>query len=131
MSRPRARSAPRVGGGPVVVVRENIKSAGRRFARHRDTGAGGAGFQKQMQGMALGGFGVGLIEKNFGNKIPTVPALGRKGTIALGVYMFKPKEQWMKNVGLAAAAMAGYEFGKDGKVSGDEDDYDDDDDDDD
>lgn len=92
-----------------------------------------AGFEKSMQGMALGGFGVGLIEKNFGAKLPTIKMLGRKGTIAAAVYFLKPKERWIQKVGLAAAAMAGYEFGKEGKVTGEDvmGDYDDDDDDDD
>jgi len=91
-----------------------------------------AGFEKSMQGMALGGFGVGLIEKNFGARLPTIPMFGRKGTIAVAAYFLKPKEPWMQKVGLAAAAMAGYEFGKDGKISGEDvmGDFDDDDDDD-
>ena len=127
VQQPRRQSAPSSGGraGPVVIVREAAAKAKR--AVRRDTGAGGHQLQRQMQGMALGGFGVGMIEKNFGDRIPTVAMLGRKGTIAAGIYFLKPKEQWLRNVGLAAAAMAGYEFGKEGKVSGGEDDYDDDD----
>lgn len=124
-----ARRAPsRTAGGPVVVVREGVKSAARRYTR-RDSGAGAASLQKQMTGMALGGFGVGFVEKTFGDKLPTIPMLGRKGSIAAIVYFMKPKEQILRNVGIAAAALAGYEFGKEGRVSGEDDDFDDDDDD--
>jgi hypothetical protein len=128
-----ARRAPsRAAGGPVVVVREGVKSAARRYTR-RDTGAGGAGLQKQMLGMGIGGFGVGFVEKTFGPKIPTIPMIGRKGSIAAIIYFMKPKEPILRNIGIAAAAIAGYEFGKTGAVSGadvmgDDDDDDDDDD---
>ena len=82
-----------------------------------------------MQGAALGGFGVGIVEKTFGDKLPSLPYVGRKGAIALAVYFLQPKTKLLQDVGLAAAALSGYEFAKDGKVSGVgyDDDYDDDD----
>lgn len=73
-----------------------------------------------MQHMAVGGFGVGIVEKMLGDKLPTIPVLGRKGTIAAAVYFLKPKERWLQDLGLAAAAMAGYQFGLEGKVTGSE-----------
>lgn len=74
----------------------------------------------------MGGFGVGFIEKNFGDKLPSLPVVGTKGAIAIGCYLFGAKHPLVRDVGIAAAAMAGYQFAKEGKVSGDGDDYDDD-----
>jgi len=74
----------------------------------------------------MGGFGVGIVEKMFGDKLPTLPLIGRKGAIALAVYFLEPKTKLLQDIGLAAAALSGYEFAKTGSVSGD--DYDDDDD---
>ena len=71
----------------------------------------------------MGGAGVGLVEKYFGDKIPTLPVVGRKGAVALAVYFFKPKSKLVQDIGVAAAAMSGYEFVKDGKISGDDEDY--------
>lgn len=71
-----------------------------------------------MIGGAVGGFGVGFIEKTWGNQIPTFPLIGRKGAIALGVYMLKPKSKLIQDIGLAAACLAGYEFATTNKISG-------------
>lgn len=76
-----------------------------------------ASIRTRMGGVALGGLGVGLIEKTFPN-LPSLPVVGRKGAIALGVYMLQPKEKLLQDVGIAAAAIAGYEFGKTGTISG-------------
>ena len=79
-----------------------------------------------MTALAGGGFGVGFIEKQFGDKIPTLPLVGRKGAIALAVYFMKPKSGLLQDVGKAAAAIAGYELGKTGVVTGEGDEWDDD-----
>jgi hypothetical protein len=50
--------------------------------------------------------------------MPTVPIIGKSGTIAIGCYFFGPKSGIVRDVGLAAAAIAGYSFGKSGVVSG-------------
>lgn len=70
---------------------------------------------------ALGGAGYGLIEKMFPN-LPTVPLLGKAGTVALACYFFRPKGI-LADVGFAAAVLAGYQLGKDGRISGDDDDF--------
>ena len=68
----------------------------------------------------MGGLGYGLIEKHFGAKIPTLPFIGRSGTVALACYFFAGKHPLIKDVGVAAAAIAGYSFGATGKVSGED-----------
>jgi hypothetical protein len=65
----------------------------------------------------MGGFGYGLLLKTFPN-LPTLPLLGRSGTVAAAVYLQKPKTQWIQDIGIAAA---GNSFGATGTVSGDDD----------
>jgi len=75
-----------------------------------------------MLGSAIGGAIFGFVEKTFPT-LPTVPILGRAGTIALAAYFLGRNSHMgggiVRDVALAAAAVAGYELGKDGKVSGD------------
>lgn len=71
-----------------------------------------------MVAVGIGGFVVGFIEKSFPN-LPTLPMVGRKGAIAIGLAMFGPKTGILADAAVAAAAIAGYELGKTGAISGD------------
>jgi hypothetical protein len=82
------------------------------------TGGGGS-VQTRMQNVALGGLAYGLLVKNWPT-LPTVPGIGRSGTVALAVYFLKPTSKLLQDVGVAAAAIAGYSFGDTGSVSGDD-----------
>lgn len=69
--------------------------------------------------VALGGAVVGFLEKSFGASLPTIPLLGRKGTLALGLlFLGKHKGGLLRDAGMAAAAIAGYELGSTGKITG-------------
>ncbi len=105
------------GGG----IRRRRSSGGGVKRRRRSGGGGfsGDGVQKRMQGVALGGLAYGLLVKNW-TSMPKVPGVGRSGTIALAVYFLKPKSKLLQDVGIAAAAIAGYSFGETGTVSGDD-----------
>jgi ABC-type Mn2+/Zn2+ transport system permease subunit len=72
-----------------------------------------------MQRVALGGLAYGLLVKHV--PIPSIPAIGRSGTIALAIYLLKPSSQLLQDTGIAAAALAGASFGEKGVVSGDDD----------
>jgi hypothetical protein len=73
-----------------------------------------------MFGHALGGAALGVIDKTLGSSIPTIPLLGRAGTIALGAYLFsKGRGGIWRDIAIAGASIAGYQFGKEGRVSGD------------
>lgn len=74
-----------------------------------------------MTGSAVGGLAFGYLEKTFPN-LPTVPLLGKSGTVALAVFFFGAKHKILQDLGIAAAAIAGYSLGTTGKVSGDYDD---------
>lgn len=56
--------------------------------------------------------------KHYGNQIPSLPMVGKSGTIAIAAYFFRGKHPIVKDVGVAAAAIAGYSFGKTGTVEG-------------
>lgn len=84
-------------------------------------GGGDSSVHKRIQGIALGGLAYGLLVKNFPT-LPRLPGVGRSGTVALAVYFLKPKNKILQDIGLAAAAIAGYSFGETGTVSGDIDD---------
>jgi len=68
----------------------------------------------------MGGFGFGFIEKQFPN-LPTIPILGRAGTIALIAHYMKGKFPFAGEVSNAAAAIAGYQLGANGKINGEDD----------
>lgn len=70
-----------------------------------------------LQGVAIGGFGYGLIKKHFPS-LPRIPGIGHSGTVALAVYFLKPRNEILRNVGVAAAAIAGFSFGETGSVAG-------------
>jgi hypothetical protein len=75
-----------------------------------------------MLGAAIGGAIFGFVEKTFPT-LPTVPILGRAGTIAIACYFIGRNSRMgggiVRDVALAAAAVAGHELGLTGKVSGD------------
>jgi hypothetical protein len=68
--------------------------------------------------MAIGGAAYGFIEKQFPT-LPTLPIVGRAGTIALGAYYFaKSRGGIIRDVAIAAAVIAGYQIGSTGRISG-------------
>lgn len=109
--------ARRSGGGGVRRRRSGGRK--RRRSSSRSGGGGGGSIDKRIQHTALGGLAYGLLVKNW-SSMPRLPGIGRSGTIALAVYFLKPKNQILQDLGVAAAAIAGYSFGETGTVSGDD-----------
>lgn len=66
---------------------------------------------------ALGGAIYGFIIKQFPT-LPTVPMLGQAGTVALAAYFFGGKHKIIGDVGVAAAAIAGFQLGSEGHIHG-------------
>ena len=69
---------------------------------------------------------VGWAEKSgVLDALPTVPGIGRKGTLALAAFFWSKYGggKIARDVCVVASALAGYEFGKLGSVSGDSEDY--------
>lgn len=122
--RSRSSSAPivRTVRAPAPVIRV---SAPRSVTRHRRRKGGGGGgtsslTTQRMFALGLGGAALGFIEKTFPS-LPTLPVIGRKGTIALACYYFSKGKghSLLRDVAIAASSIAGYELGTTGKISGD------------
>ena len=78
-----------------------------------------------MLGAGIGGAAFGFIEKQWGATIPTIPLLGRAGTVALICHFIRKNGGFggsplVRDVGMAAAVIAGYQLGKTGTISGDD-----------
>lgn len=115
--------APRA-AAPIVVRTSSAPVKRRRRSSGGRSRVGGASINgKNIVGIVIGGALLGWIEKNYGPKLPVIPVLGTKGTIAIGAY-FAHKQGMARDITrdicIAAAATAGYQLGKEGRVSGDE-----------
>lgn len=102
------------------IIRVTAPRAAPKKHHRRHIGGGGGGInQKRLIEVALGGAAFGFIEKSFGAQLPTLPIIGRAGTITLAAYYFgKGKGGIMRDIALAGAVIAGYQLGSTGKVSG-------------
>lgn len=107
---------------PAPIIRVSApRAAPHKKKHHRRRGGANSNALNQsgLQSHAVGGFLYGIVEKNFGAQIPTLPVVGRAGAIALGCYFFgKGKGGMIADLGKAAAVIAGYQFGTTGKISG-------------
>lgn len=107
-------SAPRA----APITRRRKRSGGHRVS-------GGGGTPKDMIGAGIGGAVYGFVEKQWGAKIPTIPILGRAGTVAVVCYFARKqggmgKSALVRDLGMAAAVIAGYQLGSTGKISGED-----------
>ena len=109
----------------VVVVRAPSAPARTRGRKRRNGGGGGG-----VLGLGSGGTilaaavtaGVIGLAENAGlmAKLPTIPILGRKGTLAVIAYYYSKHGggKLARDVAFAAAVLSGYELGKSGTISG-------------
>ena len=108
---------------PRAVAAPKRRSGGRR--RHHSGGGlnllGGHGLPATVVGVGIGGAALGFIEKTFPN-LPTVPLIGRKGTITIAAYFLAKRGGSLggiaRDIAIAGAAISGYELGHDGHVTG-------------
>jgi hypothetical protein len=103
------------------AIKKHRRRRSHSIARSHGIGGGATGAMSMNRSgaLALGGFLYGIIEKNFGPQLPSLPILGKTGSIALGCYFLGGKSPGLiADVGNAASVIAGYSFGSTGKVSG-------------
>lgn len=106
-----------------VIQIRSPRSTGAPKKKHHRRRASASGGRSYL-GAAIGGAVFGFIEKSFPT-LPTLPILGRAGTIAVAGYFLSKRgglgaSGLVRDVTMAAAVIAGYELGKDGKISGDD-----------
>jgi len=116
----RVPAAPRAAAPIIRVQTPRAPAVHHKKKGHRRKGNGGGALNQQtMTQHAIGGLVYGFIEKNFGAQLPTLPLVGRAGSIAIGAYMIgKGKAGIVSDVARAAAVIAGYQFGTQGKIAG-------------
>lgn len=122
---PATRSIVRTVQAPAPIIRVSAPRAtpskgGRRRRGGGGSKGGGSLTTERMFAAALGGGVLGLVDKMFPN-LPTIPVLGKAGTIAAIAYFFsKGKGAGIaRDTALAGASIAGYQLGTAGKISGD------------
>jgi hypothetical protein len=103
---------------PNITIRQ---AAPKKVKHHRRKGGatGGMSVTDVALAGAASGYVLGYIDKNPGS-IPTIPMLGRAGTLALAAWFFRAKHPMLSKMALCFAGIAGYEKAKDGTISGDE-----------
>jgi hypothetical protein len=100
---------------PAVAPAKHGKGKGHHRRHHVSA-------EKALMGFVIGGFALGWIDKS-ATAIPTIPILGKAGTIAVAAHFFgKGKPGLVTDLRNAAAVVAAYEYGSTGKIAGDDDD---------
>jgi hypothetical protein len=101
---------------PLVIRQTKVVKQKKKHHRRHSSGLGGFLSQHQIKA-AIGGAALGFIHKQFPT-LPTVPMLGRNGTIALIAYMARGKVPFAEDVAIAALAISGYQFVATGSIEG-------------
>lgn len=110
-----ARSVPRVTYQAAPIVRYRTRKAPKK--KHHGRRRTMVSSLTNLGSFALAGYLLGMLDKA-GTAIPTIPVLGKAGTLAVGLHFLGKGNKMMSEASLAAAAIAGYEMGNLGKVSG-------------
>jgi len=112
-------TAPRT-AAPIIIRQRAAPTKHKKHRRHH--GGGEALSTQRLTSLALGGAAFGFIEKSFGAQLPTLPIIGRAGTITLIAYYFSKGRSGgiLKDVARAGAVLAGYQIGTTGKIAGED-----------
>jgi len=116
------RAVPVRAAAPIVIRAPSRAPAKKHKKGHRRSSAatGKKVTQQTIIAAGLGGAVLGFIDKNVPS-LPTIPMLGRAGTITVIAYFLAGKGQLgaiARDVALAGAAVTGYELGVAGKITG-------------
>ena len=114
----RARTArPIVIRTPTPVVKHHKKGRGKK------SGHGGGLMNKQRMGIVAGAFVVGFLEKQgIMSSLPSLPLIGRTGTIGLGAYLLSDngRNKLADEICTAALVLAAHELSSTGAIIGDD-----------
>lgn len=114
---------------PIIRIQQSrspsapSRSRKKHRRHHRRSAGSGRLTPNTVLGAAIGGAVFGFVEKTFPN-LPTLPIVGRAGTIAIAGYFLggmapAGMRGIVRDMTLAAAAVAGFELGNTGHISGD------------
>lgn len=126
LARTTYQPAPRA-ASPVIrvsVPRPVALPKPKRPRRHKGGASGPTSGLTVQHMLAYGGAGaaLGFIEEKFGSSLPTIPIVGKKGALAILAFM-AAKHGFgggvARDIAVAAAAVAGYQLGSAGKITGD------------
>jgi hypothetical protein len=107
---------------PIVRTKTRIvhKKAKKHHRGHKRSALALGGLVTQSQvTAAIGGAALGFIQKQF-TTLPSIPMLGKNGTIALAATLLSKHFPLAKDIATAAIVVSAYQLGSDGKVSGEE-----------
>lgn len=115
----RSTNITRIIRAPAPIVRVSApRSAPKKHkGGHRRGGKGGG--KAGLMACAVAGFALGYLDKN-STTFPTVPMLGRAGTLAVVCHYWKSNIMGFSTADLAKgfAAIAAYEYSTKGTISG-------------
>ncbi len=101
----------------VNVPRPRALATPHKVKHHRRRHGGGGGGDTMFHHMAAGAV-LGYLDSN-DTAIPTIPILGRAGSLALACYFFRQKSPWLAAGAKTFAAIATYEMIANGSIKGD------------
>ena len=106
----------------IVVRTRTVHAKPKKHHRGRAGASHGPITPQRLMGLVMGGFVAGFAEKQFGAQLPSVPLLGKKGTLTIALYFISKnvRSGILKDATIAAAAISGYELGLTGKISGED-----------
>jgi len=102
---------------PIIRVSAPRAAPSRKHHRKGRRHGGGGSTKGKLIATGIAGYVLGMVDKS-GTAIPTVPMLGRAGTVAAAAYFLGKGRGIWGDVALAAIAIAGYEMGSTGKIAG-------------
>ncbi len=111
---------PRAAAPVIRIQAPRPVGSGKRRSRRRSGGIGGGSLKDTLVKVAVGGAALAWLDKS-GTAVPTVPMLGKAGTIAVAAYFFGGKKPGlMRDVCISATVLAAYQFIKDGRIAGED-----------
>ena len=97
----------------------NLARVARKKTRRRTSTSSGSGVTPVKA--AITAAVIGMAEKSgVLDKLPEIPIVGRKGALAIGAYIWARHGggSLARDVCLVAASICGYQWGKEGSISG-------------
>jgi len=122
MARTRTSSGRFSSSPQTIVVRQAAPVAKKApVRRRRRRSAGGGSSVAALGSDAMAGVAYGLLERMTSDMdLPEIPVIGRKGTLALALYLFRRSHPMINDAARAGIIISTYQLASEGKISGDD-----------